>query len=93
MHKSQYEQFFSLPELSDIVYGRNLWKYYYFDYNGGFKIDSSLETKYSVLGSDLESFFLNTLTCEKTIRDIRSITRKVFSQIYPDINLLGDKLF
>tara|TARA_B100000941_G_scaffold270987_1_gene229355 strand:+ start:552 stop:1220 length:669 start_codon:yes stop_codon:yes gene_type:complete len=68
-------------------------EYYYYDYNGGFKIDSSPEIKDSVLGSDLESFFLNTLTCEKTISDIRSIIRKVFTQIYPDINLLGDKLF
>ncbi len=68
-------------------------KYYYYDYNEGFKIDLSLETRGSILGSDLESFFINTLTCEKTISNIRSIIRKIFIQIYPDIHLLGDKLF
>ena len=68
-------------------------KYYYYDYDEGFKIDTSLETNSSILGSHLESFFINTLTCEKTISNIRSIIRKVFIQIYPDINLLGDKLF
>ena len=68
-------------------------KYYYYDYNEGFKLDLSLENKSSLLGSDLESFFMNTLTCEKTITNIRSVIRKIFIQIYPDINLLGDKLF
>ena len=68
-------------------------KYYYYDYNEGFKLDLSLETRGSILGSDLESFFMNTLICEKTISNIRSIIRKIFMQIYPDINLLGDKLF
>ena len=68
-------------------------KYYYYDYNEGFKLDLSLENKSSILGSDLESFFMNTLTCEKTISNIRSVIRKIFIQIYPDINLLGDKLF
>jgi len=68
-------------------------KYYYYDYNEGFKLDLSLETRYSILGSDLQSFFINTLTSEKTISNIRSIIRKIFIQIYPDINLLGDKLF
>lgn len=68
-------------------------KYYYYDYNEGFKLDLSLENKSSILGSDLESFFINTLTCEKTISNMRSIIRKIFIQIYPDINLLGDKLF
>ena len=68
-------------------------KYYYYDYNVGFKLDPSSETISSILGSDLESFFINTLTCEKTISNIRSIIRKIFIQIYPDINLLGDKLF
>ena len=68
-------------------------KYYYYDYNEGFKLDLSLETKSPILGSDLESFFINTLTCEKTISNIRSIIRNIFIQIYPDINLLGDKLF
>ena len=68
-------------------------KYYYYDYNEGFKLDLSLETRSSILGSDLESFFMNTLTCEKTISNIRSVIRKIFIQIYPDINLLGDKLF
>ena len=68
-------------------------KYYYYDYNEGFKLDLSLETRSSILGSDLESFFINTLTCEKTISNIRSIIKKVFIQVYPDINLLGDKLF
>ena len=68
-------------------------KYYYYDYNEGFKLDLSLETRSSILGSDLESFFINTLTCEKTISNIRSIIRKIFIQIYPDIHLLGDKLF
>ena len=68
-------------------------KYYYYDYNEGFKLDLSLETKSSILGSDLESFFMNTLRCEKTISNIRSVIRKIFIQIYPDINLLGDKLF
>ena len=68
-------------------------KYYYYDYNEGFKLDLSLETRSSILGSDLESFFINTLTCEKTISNIRSIIRKIFIQIYPDIYLLGDKLF
>ena len=68
-------------------------KYYYYDYNEGFKLDLSVETKSSVLGSDLESFFINTLTCEKTISNMRSIIRKIFVQVYPDINLLGDKLF
>ena len=68
-------------------------KYYYYDYNEGFKLDLSLETRSSILGADLESFFINTLTCEKTISNIRSIIRKIFIQIYPDIKLLGDKLF
>ena len=68
-------------------------KYYYYDYDEGFKLDLSLENKSSILGADLESFFINTLTCEKTISNIRSIIRKIFIQIYPDINLLGDKLF
>ena len=68
-------------------------KYYYYDYNEGFKLDPSVETKSSILGSDLESFFINTLTCEKTISNMRSIIRKIFIQVYPDINLLGDKLF
>ena len=68
-------------------------KYYYYDYDEGFKLDLSLETKSSILGSHLKSFFMNTLTCEKTISNIRSIVRKIFIQIYPDINLLGDKLF
>ena len=68
-------------------------KYYFYDYNEGFKLNLSLETRSSVLGSDLESFFINTLMCEKTISNIRSIIRKIFIQIYPDINLLGDKLF
>ena len=68
-------------------------KYYYYDYSEGFKLDISLETRSSILGSDLESFFINTLTCEETISNIRSIIRKIFIQIYPDINLLGDKLF
>ncbi len=68
-------------------------KYYYYDYNEGFKLDLSLETRSSILGSDLESFFINTLTCEKTISNIRSIIKKVFIQVYPDMNLLGDKLF
>ena len=68
-------------------------KYYYYDYNEGFKLDLSLETRSSILGSDLESFFINTLTCEKAISNIRSIIRKIFIQIYPDIYLLGDKLF
>ena len=68
-------------------------KYYYYDYNEGFKLDLSLESTSSIPGSDLESFFINTLTCEKTITNIRSIIRKIFIQIYPDINLLGDKLF
>ena len=68
-------------------------KYYYYDYNEGFKLDLALENKSSILGSDLESFFMNTLTCEKTISNIRSVIRKIFTQIYPDINLLGDKLF
>ena len=68
-------------------------KYYYYDYDEGFKLDLSLETRGSILGSDLESFFINTLICEKTISNIRSIIRKIFMQIYPDINLLGDKLF
>ena len=68
-------------------------KYYYYDYNVGFKLDLSPETISSILGSDLKSFFINTLTCEKTISNIRSIIRKIFIQIYPDINLLGDKLF
>ena len=68
-------------------------KYYYYDYHEGFKLDLSLETRYSILGSDLQSFFINTLTSEKTISNIRSIIRKIFIQIYPDINLLGDKLF
>ncbi len=68
-------------------------KYYYYDYNEGFKLDLSVETKTSILGSDLESFFINTLTCEKTISNIRFIIRKILIQIYPDINLLGDKLF
>ena len=68
-------------------------KYYYYDYNEGFKLDLSLENKSFILGSDLESFFMNTLTCEKTISNIRSVIRKIFIQIYPDINLLGDKLF
>ena len=68
-------------------------KYYYYDYNEGFKLDLSVETKSSILGSDLESFFINTLTCEKTISNMRSIIRKIFIQVYPDINLLGDKLF
>ena len=68
-------------------------KYYYYDYTEGFKIDSSSETRNSILGSDLESFFTNTLTSDKTISNIRSIIRKVFIQIYPDLNLLGDKLF
>ena len=35
-------------------------KYYYYDYNEGFKLDLSLETRNSILGSDLESFFINT---------------------------------
>ena len=68
-------------------------KYYYYDYNEGFKLDLSVETKTSILGSDLESFFINTLMCEKTISNMRSIIRKIFMQVYPDINLLGDKLF
>ena len=68
-------------------------KYYYYDYNEGFKLDLSLETKSPILGSDLESFFINTLTCEKTISNIRSIIRNIFIQIYPNINLLGDRLF
>ena len=68
-------------------------KYYYYDYNEGFKIDLLSEAKSSILGSDLKSFFTNTLTSDKSISNIRSILRKVFIQIYPDINLLGDKLF
>ena len=68
-------------------------KYYYYDFNEGFKLDQSSETRSSILGSDLESFFINTLTCEKTISNLRSIIKKIFIQIYPDINLLGDKLF
>ena len=68
-------------------------KYYYYDYNEGFKLDLSLESGSSIPGSDLESFFINTLTCEKTISNIRAIIRKIFIQIYPDINILGDKLF
>ena len=68
-------------------------KYYYYDYTEGFKLDLSLEPRSSILGSDLKSFFINTLTSEKTISNIRSIVRKIFIQIYPDINLLGDKLF
>ena len=68
-------------------------KYYYYDYNEGFKLDLSLEARCSILGYDLQSFFMNTLTSEKTISNIRSIIRKIFIQIYPDIKLLGDKLF
>ena len=68
-------------------------EYYYYDYNEGFKLNLSLETGSSILGSDLKSFFINTLTCEKTISDLRSIIRKIFIQIYPNINLMGDKLF
>ena len=80
-----------------IIWNNNRWykndKYYYYDYNEGFKLDLSSESRSSIPGSDLESFFINTLTCEKTISNIRSIIRKIFIQIYPDINLLGDKLF
>ena len=68
-------------------------KYYYYDYSEGFKLDISLETTSPILGSDLESFFINTLTCEKPISNLRSIIRKIFMQVYTDINLLGDKLF
>ena len=66
---------------------------YDYDLNDGFRINSSSENIESIPGNKLELFFMNTLTCEKTIIILRIIIRRIFKQIYPDLNLVGDKLF
>ncbi len=68
-------------------------RYYNYDLGVGFKVQSSDKNNYSILGKDLQSFFLNTLTSEKSISNLRLIMKKVFRQIYPELDLLGDKLF
>tara|TARA_B100000035_G_scaffold239192_2_gene207477 strand:+ start:3840 stop:4508 length:669 start_codon:yes stop_codon:yes gene_type:complete len=67
--------------------------YYDYDLGEGFKIQSSKHNNYSILGKDLKLFFMNALICEKTISNLRLIIKKVFKQIYPELELLGDKLF
>ena len=67
--------------------------YYIYDFGEGFKIQSSDKNNYSILGKDLQSFFMNTLTSERSISNLRLIIKKVFKQIYPKLDLLGDKLF
>ena len=67
--------------------------FYDYDLNDGFKINTSSENIQSIPGNMLELFFMNTLTCEKTIIKLRNIIRRIFKQVYPDLNLLGDKLF
>ena len=68
-------------------------KYYDYDLGEGFKVQASSQNNNSILGKDLRSFFMNTLTCEKTISNLRLIIKKVFKHIYPELDLLGDKLF
>ena len=79
----------SLHENHNLIYDR----YYNYDLGEGFKIQSTIQNHYSILGEDLHSFFMNTLTSEKAISNLRLIIKKVFKHIYPELNLVGDKLF
>ena len=66
---------------------------YIYDFDQGFICSPSLETELSVSGYNLSSFFNNTLTCEKSISILRSIIREILKEVYPNINLMGDRLF
>ena len=67
-------------------------QFYDYDINNGFKLSLS-RTKDSLSGEELKSFFTNTLSCEVTISNLRVILRRAYKEIFPNINLLGDKLF
>ena len=47
----------------------------------------------SVSGQDLELFLDNTMSDEKEVTKFRSIIKNIFSNIYPDLRLTGDRLF
>ena len=47
----------------------------------------------SVSGQDLELFLDNTMSDEKEVIKFRSIIKNIFSNVYPDLRLTGDRLF
>ncbi len=74
--------------------GTNLQEELFYDYdiNYGFKPCAN-NTQNLVSGVELKSFFMNTLSCEVTISNLRAIFKRILKEIYPNINLLGDRLF
>ena len=65
---------------------------YYYDYSSGFKVNVT-QNNDVISGKNLHLFFINTLTQENAIKNLRSVIRNILRQIYPEINLIGDKLF
>jgi recombinational DNA repair protein (RecF pathway) len=66
---------------------------YFYDFDEGFKISDNAQNNYSLPGSALKQLFSNTLKDKNHINIIRRIIKKILSQHYENIELLGDKLF
>ena len=66
---------------------------YSYDIDEGFKISDSAQNKYSLPGSALRQFFLETLEDDVHIDIIRLIIKRILNRHFENINLIGDKLF
>ncbi len=86
--------------LEDLGYGLHTFddkidtnKKYYYDLEYGFKVCDPSERSYFVEGKILKDFFSDTLIKQNEIDRFRNLIKKIFSKIYPEIVLNGDKLF
>ena len=66
---------------------------YIYSFGEGFKKSISTMDNMSISGQDLELFLDNTMSDEKEVIKFRSIIKNIFSNIYPDLRLTGDRLF
>ncbi len=64
-----------------------------YSFGEGFKKSISPMDNMSVSGQDLELFLDNTMSDEKEVIKFRSIIKNIFSNVYPDLRLTGDRLF
>ena len=78
-----------------MLYNKNIHDnlQYFYDFDEGFKISDNAQNNYSLPGSALKQLFSNTLKDKNHINIIRRIIKKILSQHYENIELLGDKLF
>ena len=66
---------------------------YTYSFGEGFIKSISPMNNMSVSGQDLELFLDNTMSDEKEVIKFRTIIKNIFSNVYPDLQLKGDRLF